>query len=285
MNLAELSPSSTPEERLQALRQWMRALGSGLICYSGGIDSALVLAVANEQLGAQAVGMTAVSASLAESEKLGAQQTAQEMGATHRFVNSGELARPGYVQNGPDRCYHCKTELYELAEQKRQEWKLSAILNGTNIDDLGDYRPGLAAAVNAAVRSPLVELKFTKQDVRDVSKLLGLKIWSKPASACLSSRIPYGTAVTPGRLQQVASLEEGLKRLGFQQVRVRYHGDIARIEILLEDLPRLCEDPVRSTILEAGKQAGFTYVTFDLGGYRQGSHNELLSARSLKLAR
>lgn len=258
-------------------------MGSVLVCYSGGIDSAFVLAVANQAIGERAIGMTAVSPSLAPSEKEDAARIAQKLGATHRFVDSHELERPGYVQNGPDRCFHCKSELYDIAEAKRQEWQLAAVVNGTNRDDLGDYRPGLEAAKNAGARSPLVEAGMTKADVRAAALAIGMDIWDKPAAACLSSRIPYGTSVTTERLAQIAGLESDLKALGFRQLRVRWHDKIARIEIDLEELPLLLTPGTREAAVSAGKAHGFSYVTLDLGGYRMGSHNEVLSGRSLRI--
>lgn len=276
-------PDDSVTEKLSQLRQHIQQLGSTLVCYSGGIDSALILAIAHEQLGDRAIAITAVSPSLPESERAGAQRTAKAIGARHYFVSSNELKRPGYVANGPDRCFHCKSELYELAAQKQQEWQLEHIVNGTNHDDLGDYRPGLQAADNANVDSPFVALGFNKQDVRDMAKAIGIKIWSKPASACLASRIPYGTSVTPERLSQVEQLESALKSLGVEQVRVRYHEKIARIEVPLQELPTLATEPVREQVVEAAKAAGFVYVTLDLAGYRTGSHNEVLSKRSLKV--
>jgi uncharacterized protein len=186
----------SPEERLDALRTLLRDVGSALVCYSGGIDSALVLAVAHEQLGEKAIGVTAVSPSLAPSEREGAERIARHIGARHELVDSHEIERPAYVANGPDRCFHCKSELYDIARRKLDQLGFAVVLNGTNRDDLGDYRPGLEAAREAGVRSPHVGLGFDKSAVRAVAKLLELPIWDKPASACLSSRIPYGTAVT-----------------------------------------------------------------------------------------
>jgi pyridinium-3,5-biscarboxylic acid mononucleotide sulfurtransferase len=278
-------PASEPalELKLVQLRALVRDLGSVLVCYSGGLDSALVLAVAHAELGARAVGMTAVSPSLAPSEKEDAARIAQLIGADHRFVESNEIERPGYAANGPDRCFHCKSELYDIAELKRREWNLSAIANGTNIDDLGDYRPGLEAAKNANVRSPLLEAGLSKREVREVALLLGLEVWDKPAAACLSSRIPYGTSVTRERLSQIAGFEATLKELGIRQLRVRWHDKIARIEVAIDELEKLFAPGVRERIVAAGKKHGFAYVTVDLAGYRTGSHNEVLLGRSLKL--
>jgi pyridinium-3,5-biscarboxylic acid mononucleotide sulfurtransferase len=271
------------ETKLTELSALIRDMDSVLVCYSGGTDSALVLAVATRELGARAVAMTAVSASLAPSEKEDAERLAVRLGAVHHFVDSREIERPGYARNGPDRCFHCKSELYEIAASKANEWNLAVIVNGTNTDDLGDYRPGLEAAKNTGVRSPLVEAGMTKADVRAAARALDLPIWDKPAAACLSSRIPYGTSVTPERLRQIAGLEAELKALGFRQVRVRWHETIARIEVDLEELPTLLSSGVRDAVLQAGRRNGFTYVTLDLAGYRTGSHNEVLVGKSLKL--
>ncbi|HVY27253.1 MAG TPA: ATP-dependent sacrificial sulfur transferase LarE [Polyangiaceae bacterium] len=271
------------DTRLERLVALLADAGSVLVCYSGGIDSAVVLAAAHRALGGKAIGMTAVSPSLAEHERGDAQRIASEIGAEHRFVESAELEREGYVANGPDRCFHCKSELYDIAARKREEWQLRFIVNGTNTDDLGDYRPGLEAASRAGVRSPFVELGFNKADVRDVARQLGLSAWDKPAAACLSSRIPYGTSVTPERLRQVGGFEAELRAFGFRRSRVRYHDKIARIELDLEELPRMLQPEMREAVVKAGKTHGFTYVTLDLAGYRTGSHNEVLAGRSLRI--
>lgn len=271
------------EQKLERLSHVVRELGSVLVCYSGGIDSALVLAVATRELGRRAIGMTAISASLAAEEKEDAARIARELGADHRFVTSNEIQRPGYANNGPDRCFHCKSELYTIAREKAAEWGLAAIANGTNVDDLGDYRPGLEAAREAQVVSPLIDAELGKADVRRIAQHIGLAIWDKPAAACLSSRIPYGTRVTPQRLAQIGGFEAELHALGFRHVRVRFHETVARIEVALDDLPRMLEPAVRTAALAAGKRHGFSYVTLDLAGYRQGSHNEVLSGRSLPI--
>ena len=278
-----MPPTAALADRLAALRARLSELGSVLVCYSGGVDSAFVLAVAHAELGKAAVGMTAVSPSLAPSEKEEAIDLARAIGAEHRLVESSEIDDPSYVQNAPDRCFYCKSELYRIAAQKREEWGLSAIVNGTNTDDLGDYRPGLEAAKNAGVRSPLVELGFTKADVRAGAQAMGLPVWDKPAAACLSSRIPYGTSVTRERLAQIGGFEAALRRLGFRQVRVRYHDELARIELDPSELSRAAEPDVRARVVAAGKEHGFRYVTLDLLGYRTGSHNEVLVGRSLRV--
>jgi uncharacterized protein len=276
-------------EPLQRLRACLGGLESALICYSGGVDSALVLAVAHEVLGSRAVGMTAVSPSLAPFEKEAAIAIARQIGAAHELVESRELERPGYVANASDRCFYCKSELYEIADRKKREWGLAHVINGTNLDDLGDHRPGLEAAKNANVRSVLVECGFHKDDVRAAAHAMGLAIWDKPASACLSSRIPYGTEVTRERLAQIGGLEAELRRLGLRQVRVRWHalgataGDraLARVEVAREELAAAFE--ARDAIVEAAKRFGFAYTTLDLQGYRMGSHNEVMTGKSLRV--
>jgi len=268
-----------PNRKLELLRDQLRGFGSALVCYSGGIDSALVLAVATQELGNKAIALTAVSPSLSPLEHDAARRTAQRLGAEHRLVTSHELDRPGYAQNGPDRCFHCKSELYQIALAKCFEWGLEHILNGTNTDDVGDYRPGLQAAQNAGVKSPLLDLGFSKADVRQAAKALGLEIWDKPAMACLSSRIPYGTVVTAERLKQIGGYEAELLRLGFRQVRVRYHQELARIELGQDEIARALEPVLNENICAAGRDHGFFTVIIDPKGYRQGSHNEALENR------
>lgn len=275
------APIST--SRLDQLRAHVASMGSVLVCFSAGIDSALLLAVATEQLKERAVGLTAVSPSLPKSELEQARQLAKELGAVVHFVESHELDREGYARNGSDRCFHCKSELYELAEAHRVQLGLDWIANGTNADDMGDYRPGLEAARAAGVRSPLLELGFNKQETRAAALELGLPIWNKPAAACLSSRIPYGVPVTPERLAQVERLESKLRSLGFQQVRVRWHNEIARVELEPREFLRVIEPETRDAIVKAGKASGFQFITLDLAGYRTGSLNELLDGKSLKL--
>jgi pyridinium-3,5-biscarboxylic acid mononucleotide sulfurtransferase len=278
------------EPQLDRLVGILREMGSVLVCYSGGVDSAFVLAVAHQVLGDKCIGMTAVSPSLAEFERDEAIEIAKDIGARHELVPSNEIEDEDYAKNHVDRCFHCKSELYRVSDRYQKEWGLAFSVNGTNLDDLGDYRPGLEAAKKAGARSPLVEAGFTKADVRRISKAMGLPVWDKPAAACLSSRLPYGTRVTRERLTQIGSLEAEVHRLGIRQARVRWHqvggaegtreSAMARIEIARDEMDRAFE--ARDAIVEAGRKLGFAYVTLDLAGYRTGSHNEVLRGRTLR---
>jgi uncharacterized protein len=279
-----MTDATVTRSRLPELRQHLRALGSVLVCFSGGIDSALLLAVATAELPkGKAIGFTAVSPSLPSVDLDAAKQFVSRLDAELRFVETHEIELPEYARNGADRCYHCRVELFRIAEIKRQEWGLNHILTGANVDDLGDYRPGMDAARQSGIKMPFIELGFSKADIRLASKELGLPMWDKPASACLSSRLPYGTTVTRERLEQIDQMETGLRKLGFGQVRVRWHERIARIEVPIEELERLVEPATRATIVELGKASGFSYITVDLAGYRTGSHNEVLFDGHLKL--
>ncbi|MDH5674967.1 MAG: ATP-dependent sacrificial sulfur transferase LarE [Myxococcales bacterium] len=277
------SPTPAPHDRdhgaelqtkLASLRAILREMGSVLVAYSGGLDSAFVLAMAQQELGERAVGLTAISPSLPERERRDATRIASELGARHELVESREIHDPRYAENPDNRCFHCKSELYRITARRSRELGLEHVANGTNLDDLGDYRPGLDAATEASVRSPLLEAGLHKDEVRALAQQLGLSFWDKPAAACLSSRIPYGTGVTPERLSQVERLEDALLSLGLRQVRVRHHGELARIEVPREDLARAFD--AREAILEAGRAQGFTFVTLDLAGYKSGSLNQLL---------
>lgn len=282
------------DPRLERLSALLREMGSVLVCYSGGIDSAFVLAVSHRVLGDKCVAMTAVSPSLAHFELEDAMHVARVIGARHELVDSHEIDDDAYAKNDVDRCFHCKSELYRLGEKKKLDWGLAHVVNGTNLDDLGDYRPGLEAAKEAGARSPLVEAALTKADVRTLSQSIGLSIWNKPAAACLSSRLPYGTRVTRERLAQIGALEEFLRELGIRQARVRWHASsnettigktkeapIARIEVGRDEMLRAFD--ARDRIVSAGKRFGFAYVTLDLAGYRTGSHNEVLTSTQRRL--
>ena len=266
------------QDKLERLRATFRDMGSVLVAYSGGLDSAFVLAVAHDALGERCLGLTAVSSSLPQREREDAVRIAQRIGARHELIESHEIHNPSYAQNPENRCFHCKSELYSITARRVQELGFSCVANGTNLDDLGDYRPGLQAAEQAGVRSPLVEAGLHKQEVRELAHELGFDFWDKPAAACLSSRIPYGTSVTSERLQQIEQLEDALHALGLRQVRVRYHDQLARIEVARPELERAFAE--REAIDAAGKAAGFTFVALDLAGYRQGSLNRLRTVRN-----
>src|SRR4051812_27913387 len=261
--------------KLDTLRRIVRGYGSALVAFSGGADSALVLKVAADELGPHARALTAVSPTMARREKARAVAFAGELGVAIDVVESHELERPGFKMNPTDRCYHCKAELLELAQPHADKLGLAAVLLGTNVDDLGDHRPGLAAANERGARHPLVEAELTKAEVRALSRALGLSTWDKPQLACLSSRFPYGTEITPERLAQIDRFEEGLYDLGFRQLRVRYHDAVARLELEGDALPRAVEK--RAEIVALGKRSGFTYVALDLEGFRSGAMNETLT--------
>src|SRR5262245_21730052 len=267
------------DEKHRRLRDVIGGYGSALVCFSGGVDSTLLLRVAHDVLGDRCAALTAVSVTMAASERREAVELAAGIGVRLEVVESRELERPGFAQNPTNRCYHCKAELLDIARPRADALALAEVLLGTNLDDLGDHRPGLVAADERGARHPLVDACLTKADVRDLSRSLGLPTWDNAQLACLSSRFPSGTEVTPERLRQVDGVEDALRGLGFRQLRVRYHGDVARLEIEVADMPRALEPGVRDAIVKAGRAQGFTFVALDLAGFASGSLNQLIALR------
>lgn len=263
-------------EKLTRLRDLLGEMDGVVVAYSGGADSAFLADVAHEVLGDRAEAVTAVSPSLAADEREAASRLAGERGWRHREVVTNEIDRPAYVRNEGDRCYHCKTELFDVLGAL---FPVTPILVGTNVDDLGDHRPGQAAAREHGVRTPLLDAGLRKDEIRTLSRQRGLATWDKPASACLASRIAYGVAVTPERLDRVGRAEAFLRSLGLREVRVRDHGELARIEVPLADVERLSGEPTRGKIAETFRELGFAFVTLDLEGFRSGSMNALLQIR------
>jgi len=277
------SPQTLDPESLQAKEQKLfsilEGLGQVIVAYSGGTDSAYLAWAAAKALGPRAVAITADSASIPESHKRDAEALARDFGFRHEYIETHEFENPDYSANNPDRCFHCKDELFKRLEEVGTARGVAAIVYGVNRDDLGDYRPGQNAAKLHQVKAPLVEAGLTKAEIRELSRLAGLPTWDRPASACLSSRVPYGTPVTKETVKVVEAGEEALKVLGFRQFRVRFHGELVRIEVAREELAKALAPEMASRFVEIFKPLGFHYVTLDLEGYRQGAMNEVLGLK------
>jgi pyridinium-3,5-biscarboxylic acid mononucleotide sulfurtransferase len=271
-------------EKQDRLFSILRDLGEVLVAYSGGTDSAYLAWAAHEVLGDRAVAITADSASIPESHKRDAEAFARQFGIRHEYIDTFEFDNPDYVANNPDRCFHCKDELFNRLESVGEERGTRHIIYGVNKDDLGDYRPGQNAAKLHQVKAPLVEAGLTKAEIRELSRQAGLPTWDRPASACLSSRVPYGTPVTKETVKTVEAGEEAIKALGFRQFRVRFHGELVRLEISREELPRAMSPEMAQKFVEVFKPLGFHYVTLDLEGYRQGAMNEVLNLKPARIA-
>ena len=268
------------DRKHQYLRALLAEAGGVVIGYSGGCDSTLLAALAREELGERAILVLAASETYPAAEVAEALETAAGLGLPVLRIATGELADPAFAANTPERCYFCKKELFGRLAAIGREQGLPWVADGSNVDDLDDYRPGGRAAAELGVRSPLREAGFTKAEIRELSRRLGLPTWDKPSFACLSSRIPYGTPIAPAILARLDAAEAFLKALGFRQVRVRHHGDIARIEVTPEAIVRLAEPEIRRQVAEKFKALGYLYTTLDLDGYRTGSMNAVLSKGS-----
>ncbi len=267
---------STLEGKLENLKNILARMKSVLIAYSGGVDSTFLLKVARDVLGEKAVAVTASSLTYPSSELKIAKKIAKKIGAKHILIHTDELASEDFCQNSPERCYFCKKGLFSRVSQIAREYNLNFILDGSNYDDLNDFRPGMKAAQEFGVRSPLQEALLTKKDVRSLSKKMYLSTWDKPSLACLSSRIPYGEKITEEKIRKIGEAENFLKDLGVKQLRVRHHSSIARIEVMREDMLKLFKENLTNRIVTKFKDLGYTYVTLDLQGYRTGSMNEVL---------
>jgi pyridinium-3,5-biscarboxylic acid mononucleotide sulfurtransferase len=259
------------------LKTLLAGMGGCVIGFSGGVDSTLLFAVAAEVLGPRALAVTATSETYPERERREAEALAERIGGRHRVIVSEELDIPEFQDNPPNRCYYCKHELFGKLRAIADQEGLPHVLDGTNVDDRGDHRPGRQAATEIGVRSPLEEVGFTKEDIRRLSRTMDLPTWDKPAFACLSSRFPYGTAITPERVRKVGQAEESLRELGFRVLRVRYHDSVARVELGTEEFAQAV-GPLRDEVGRRVRAAGFTYVAVDLQGYRTGAMNEGLAA-------
>ncbi|HZW33440.1 MAG TPA: ATP-dependent sacrificial sulfur transferase LarE [Isosphaeraceae bacterium] len=279
-----MSAWNDPERIAQRDRliETLKGYGRVAVAFSGGVDSTVVAQAARVALGDAAIAVTAVSDSLASGELEEAQELARRIGIRHRVIHTAEFADPNYLRNQPDRCYFCKSELYGRLAGMMDELGVDVIASGANTDDLGDHRPGMRAAAERGVRHPLQECGLSKADVRALARAWGLPTWDKPATPCLSSRIAYGEDVTPERVRMIDQAEQWLRHRGLRVLRVRYHkGDLARIEVPLDDLPRLVDLQLRGELIAAFRAVGFKFVTLDLEGFRSGSFNSVIPVEDL----
>ena len=266
------------DRKQRDLLEALERMQSVIVAYSGGADSAYLAWAAHRALGDRAIAITADSASIPESHKRDAEEFARAWNIRHEYIVTHEFENPDYVKNDPNRCFHCKDELFTCLDQVARDRAIAHVVYGVNVDDLGDYRPGQGAAKIHQVSAPLVDAGLAKAEIRELSRRAGLSTWDRPASACLSSRIPYGTPVTIENVKTVEHGEEAIRALGFRQFRVRFHGDLVRIEIAPDEFPRALAPEMAQSFTAIFKPLGFHYVTLDLEGYRQGSLNEMLGS-------
>lgn len=269
---------TTIDEKHDALRRILDGMGTVLVAFSGGVDSSLLLRVAADVLGDRCTALTTVSMALPEHDEASARQLAIALGVHHLVVPTDELRSTDYARNPVNRCYFCKDNLFRICAEQAASLGIAYIVDGANTDDLHDHRPGLTAAAEAGVRHPLIEAGLGKAEIRALSRSLGLETWDRPASPCLSSRIPYGTPITAERLAQVAAAERFLHAHGFRDLRVRHHDRVARLEVCTNDFARLLDPALRTAIVRRFRELGFAYVTLDLAGFRSGSLNDVLAA-------
>lgn len=270
--------SSNIQAKYRRLKGILEEMGSVLVAFSGGVDSSFLLKTAHEVLRDEVFAVIASSETYPEKEKEEAIKIAQYLNVRYKIIRTLELENPDFVNNSPQRCYFCKRVLFSRLKEIAEDEGISCVIDGANLEDTGDYRPGSIAAEELGIRSPLKEARFIKSEIRELSRQLGLPTWNKPSMACLASRFPYYMRIDMKSLKRVSQAEDFLRALGFSQIRVRHHGQIARIEIEPKEFPEIMEKGVREKIVKTLKKLGYTYITIDLAGYRTGSMNEPLSS-------